>query len=859
MTNTESTESTSEEIDPSKVQERKEKIKDILSKLSPTNRDKAYAILNGEQRFEEILISGFNNKDEIAAILIEIKNLRKSEVQAAKQAQEKAEADEKLVREKRNADMARMPVILKNDFTFNETQVKEIMEIINCQTPENQNYAKMHFIMHIFPANKTKPVSFDTVKEMLNNFLGNFIGNVNPSDIVNMWKYGEVEKDLLYDSTKYKMTKTETRIVKHDKNGMPYDEVICYSPVAITKLQENTDDGKIYYDAEFFTVSGAKKLLNLPMNELCSSKGIPKLVGCGLSVPEKQYSNCGELFMNLANLNDNNIIKIKMYNSFGWKDDCSKFFIGEVIYTLDSAGNIVKSGASLAKAEQYEKYVKALIPHGTVEGWFEGNKLVLRFISARFAVYEGIASILNYPLAQQSRMSNIWDTSSSGKSTILCLVLSMFGYPGVKSGGKGLLYSGDTTAAAFEDFAKLMMDIIVSLDETKLMKQEELAKLMLKYGNQMVRGRSTAGGGMRKESQSWRGNCLATSESPLHAENALEGEMIRAYDFNDSLGEKTEESLAAVEAFEATEKIHYGQVGLVIIERVMKMNKSGELQNLYLKTKAEMLTRYKKENPDYINSISFVNRVLDSFAAFAVGGAIFESLMKEHNLPESDSTDICYQKMSVIIRNIAKSSYELRVLENIYNWIEQYQANFTVNGTGDTKIFFGNYDSVHKLIKINKNALIEHLKKYELDLAKATATLTKYRIILTKKEDGARLWDSDNKSYLPGIIIDVLAAKQIMYLDNPFVNAEQRIIQKSVYGKQMLEQGIAKERSFEMKSVNGTITKVFNDEGKTINQCDDEIPDIRDEIIQRIVPTPAEAKVLLNNYDEPNRILAAIE
>jgi hypothetical protein len=272
-----------------------------------------------------------------------------------------------------------------------------------------------------------------------------------------------------------------------------------------------------------------------------------------------------------------------------------------------------------------------------------------------------------------------------------------------------------------------------------------------------------------------------------------------------------------------------------------------------------MLTRYKKENPDYIGIISFVNRVLDSFAAFAVGGAIFESLMKEHNLPELDSTNICYEKMSVIIRNIAKSSYELRVLENIYNWIEQYQANFTVNGTGEPKIFFGNYDSVKMLIKINKNALIEHLKKFELDLAKATAILTKHRIILTKKEDGARLWDSDNKTYLPGIIIDVLTAKKIMYLDNPFVNAEQRIIQKSVYGKQMLEQGIAKERNFELKNINGKITKVFNDEGKIIDPCDDEIPDIRDEMTQQKVPTPEEAKVMSNNYDEQNRILAAIE
>lgn len=98
-----------------------------------------------------------------------------------------------------------------------------------------------------------------------------------------------------------------------------------------------------------------------------------------------------------------------------------------------------------------------------------------------------------------------------------------------------------------------------------------------------------------------------------------------------------------------------------------------------------------------------------------------------------------------------------------------------------------------------------------------------------------------------------------MYLDNPFVNAEQRIIQKSIYGKQMLEQGIVKDRLFELKNVNGKMTKVFNDEGETINLCDDEIPDIGDEMIQQTVPTPGIAKVMLNNYNEQNRILAAIE
>jgi hypothetical protein len=567
MTNKESKESKPEEIDQSKVQaERKQKIKDILNKLSPTKKDKAYASLNGEQRFEEILISRyFNNNDDIAAILIDIDNQRKSEVQTAKQAQKKAEAEAKLAREKLTADMARIPAILKNDFSLNEVHVAEIIKIINRQDISVSIGAKEYLIIDILPAHKIKPVSFDTLKEALNNYVGSYFSNAPINSVVNKW-IGIDGKDmnLLYDADIYRMTKTKTEIIKKDKKNTFY-ETICLSPIAITKKQDNIEDGTVHYQAEFYDEDGVLKKIILPKDEILSQNGMKKLSHIGLTVGEKKHGELAALMFELIDKN-RHIPKEKMYNSFGWKDDCSKFFIGVAIYTLDKSGSFVsKSGASLSKAEQYEKYVKALIPHGTVKGWFEGNKLLLKYQQARFAVYEGIASILNYPLAQQSRMSNIWDTSSSGKSTIVCLVLSMFGYPGVKSGGKGLLYSGDTTSSSFEDFAKLMMDIVVSIDETKLMKQEELTKLMLKYGNQMVRGRSTTGGGMRKESQSWRGNCLATSESPIHAQNALEGEMIRAYDFNDSLGEITEESLAAVEAFEATEKIHYGQVGLVII------------------------------------------------------------------------------------------------------------------------------------------------------------------------------------------------------------------------------------------------------------------------------------------------------
>lgn len=69
---------------------RSEMIKGLLKTSTASQKNEAYRTLNGEQRFEEMFISRCET-DEIQAVLVEIKYLRKTEKAAEKKAKEDAE------------------------------------------------------------------------------------------------------------------------------------------------------------------------------------------------------------------------------------------------------------------------------------------------------------------------------------------------------------------------------------------------------------------------------------------------------------------------------------------------------------------------------------------------------------------------------------------------------------------------------------------------------------------------------------------------------------------------------------------------------------------------------------------------
>jgi uncharacterized protein (DUF927 family) len=761
-------ESTSEEIDPSKVQaERKEKIKDILGKLSPTKKDKAYASLNGEQRFEEILISRyFNNKDDIVAILIDIDNQRKSEVQAAKQAQEKAQAEEKLALEKLIADMNRIPAILRNDFSLTDVQANEILSIINSNINTRVS-AQEYLVKDILPSQGTKSISFDSLKSAMNNHINSYYGNAGNA-AVNDWIYDGKVKPLFYDADTYRMTKNETSKIIHgkDKKNTHY-ETICYSSVAITKKQENNDDGKIYLTAEFLTTSGERKSLVLPMNELCSSKGIPKLVGCGLNVPEKQYSNCGELFMNIAMLNDRNIVNERIYNTWGWKDDCSKFFIGRSLYSLDSEGNLKSEPATMMRYNK-EK-ADALTPHGTLENWFRGMKLMLGYDNVRFSSYVSSGSILLYPLNQKSKLWDSYGLSGIGKTARGEAAASQYGRSSDDPGG--LTVTMNSTDTSFENDAAEYNHIPLNIDDAQTNDGKQLNHKVMMFGNQRGKGRGQKDGGNRKL-QTWCSFCFSSSETPIHSDSTNEGALVRGFDLHGGITDKKEDdALHAYNVFKTIQNTDYGLIAPILIEKILRIRKNGNLNKVYEEKKAELRNAYMTANPG--TKDSDIGRVLDSFAIVSLGASLFEEIMKEHNQPTKDYLPLIVKRMKEIVSMVNNQS--LRALEYIYDWINEDKRNFKVNNqwaAGSANLqMYGNYNFVKQEIQINKKSLEEKLVKAGFTLEKTLRTLsTDYEgIIKFKTENGnvCKLGTNGERC----IVINAKAVEDKIKLANPFIDA----------------------------------------------------------------------------------------
>lgn len=212
---------------------------------------------------------------------------------------------------------------------------------------------------------------------------------------------------------------------------------------------------------------------------------------------------------------------------FGWADKDTKFIAGNREISRDGVYHSPPSSVTRTMTHLFE-------PKGTLDKWKEVFKLYGRpgLEVQAFAALSAFGSPLLKFTGQKGAIINlIHGKSGTGKTTVLRMANSVFGYP------EGLLGTPDDTKVGRIIKVGILNNIVNTIDELTNITGEEISQLLYAYSQ--GRGKDKAKNNaneLRENNVTWRTITLSSGNASLSQKltvlkNSPEGELMRLMEF----------------------------------------------------------------------------------------------------------------------------------------------------------------------------------------------------------------------------------------------------------------------------------------------------------------------------------------
>jgi putative DNA primase/helicase len=311
-----------------------------------------------------------------------------------------------------------------------------------------------------------------------------------------------------------------------------------------------------------------------------------------------------------------------------------------------------------------------LKPEGTIHGWFNAVKSVLKYHRLKFAMYYAIGSLFLAPCKASNSAFGIIGDTSIGKTFTLQVVASMFGNPSEK--GDGLLLNGDSSLTALNAILTTLTDIPVFIDEITRMSEDTKKALTYAIGNGQESLRGKVDGNLRS-SRMIRCNALITGENDLVSEFAHNGAQVRAFSCKDRPIPEIETII--IENARNGVLENYGHVLKLVLAKYF--NDPSKVKGLF----DFAANRLYQTTDDTI-----AKRKVAYFAVAEVGGMYLEQVFKENGMPSENPKDIIDKAWNEFVLENPDIPLEVKALGDVYKWAMANPTNFLVGSEEPAEI-----------------------------------------------------------------------------------------------------------------------------------------------------------------------------
>lgn len=353
--------------------------------------------------------------------------------------------------------------------------------------------------------------------------------------------------------------------------------------------------------------------------------------------------------------------KGEVFERAGWSvKEKMRFVIGTSMYENDFGVTKVRQAHFIdTRNIDVDNRLK---PKGTLHGWFNSIKSVIKYHKLKFAMYYAIGSMFLAPCKASNSAFGITGDTSIGKTFTLQAVASIFGNPSEK--GDGLILNGNISLTALNAILTTLTDIPVFIDEIGMMPEDMLKALTYAIGNgqEYLRGKQD---GSLRSSRMIRCNAIITGEVDIVGEFAHNGAAVRAF----SCKERPIPKVQASTIEDARNGIleNYGHVMKLVLAKYFMEPK-----------KVEGLFNVAKGRLQQTTNDPIMQRKAAYFSVAEVGGIYFESILKDNGLPSEDPRVIIDEAWNEFVLDNPDIPLEDKDLMNAFEWCLSHTRNFLI-------------------------------------------------------------------------------------------------------------------------------------------------------------------------------------
>lgn len=428
-------------------------------------------------------------------------------------------------------------------------------------------------------------------------------------------------------------------------------DIVVSEYISILSLVKNMDTGFFRVDLEFLAPDGCIEVVQVDRDVLLDPNKITQLHNIGVDV---RIDKVKYLIQHLSN------------------EEC----IAPTRYIHESLGFATLNGNTFFKHKEligstieseYEGRLE-IGPAGSRQKWLDMfNKEVIGHAPLEFGVVASLSSSVNAFIANEVGSDTIIihnnGYSSTGKSTWLSLVISLYGYP--FSSKTGLFANFNATQNALIKTLAGLIGIPVAFDELSMFNSKNPDSFVY----QMVTGAEKARLNRQasfQEKATWLTTILTNGEIPIAKESSNAGIQARVFEINDM---QCTRNAGNAERIKSCINDNYGWIGPEFVDYILKYGKEAVI-SLYYKKHEEMKQLFRVKGI----SDSIVDRRLIKYGILLATTELFQSFMNVSlQINEIKQILVGIERDSILKRN-----YKETVIEYLKSFLSINAKRFEI-------------------------------------------------------------------------------------------------------------------------------------------------------------------------------------
>ncbi len=423
--------------------------------------------------------------------------------------------------------------------------------------------------------------------------------------------------------------------------GQKTDVQLTTHPFWVNCFVQNLTEGIEEVELAWKSSQGVRTLI-LPKSTLYRPQELVLTANQGVPLVPTQCGKLADFIAHFAKENEAHLVATKKILSRrpGWVVMPD----GSLEFGVYSDLVMFKAPQSMASVEEH------LTKKGSLAGWMQLKPLIQKAELLPFFIAAAAAAPLLELLRTNGFIVDQCGKSSTGKTTTLRLVASVFGRPGGQN-DRGLVVPWNETPTFLEEVLGFGSHLPQFRMDSHDLKDEPLERIAYMVANGAGKGRGAKEGGVRARNE-WKSVILSDGESSIYERLTQNGAKARIISIDKAGCTGLDSDDVAVIGNVIQE--NYGVVAPLLIQKAKEL--AGELLGIYKTEKAFFAGRAKTQIQgrigDYFAGILTAARVLsqvegmDWFQAVAVTSILTAWDIAEREIAEETTAKIMLQKVA---------------------------------------------------------------------------------------------------------------------------------------------------------------------------------------------------------------------